>query len=528
MIIQDFNYIPSTTGLKFHDSDAFVKLVFGPYGSGKTCMIMNDAKYYCLSQAPAADGVRYTRIGVVRGTYPELASTTRESILEVFPSKFGTIRQGGAPLRGMYRFPVGDGPYDWVKERRSWMPGDGTIAQVEFVLQALQIADDVEKIKSANWTFAIINEATSVDYEVVVGVIGRVGRYPTENMGGCTYAGVLIDSNQPPHGHFLLNMKEHPEPNWAIFSQPPAAFKHEDTLGNVTYEVNPKAENLRNLGAKRKPDDFENWDKETQDAFLHEKGLDYYRNQITAWQLEGRTDKIDSLFCMLDVPMRDGKPVWPMFKYDMHVAKTEIEPQLYSPVVVGYDTSGVHPGAVLMQLIQGRWAVVDELYGEGMGLEAFVEQALSPLLLTKYPKSPVVVACDPANAKDAYTGVAPSTHLEQRGFEVYMPRTNDPRTRIRAVEVLLNRMAGGLIISPHCDLVIKAMQGGYRYKKIKVMGSVSSAYEARPEKNQHSHIADALQYGAMYIVQDGGSGAEKAAVISKTLAQRRRILRKVM
>lgn len=528
MLIQDFNYIPSPTGLRFHDSDAFVKLIFGPYGSGKTCMIMNDAKFYCLSQAPAPDGVRYTRIGVVRGTYPELASTTRESILEVFPPQFGTIRQGGAPLKGVYRFPVGDGPYDWVQNRRPWQPGDGTFAQVEFILQAVQTADDVEKIKSMNWSFAIINEATSVDYEVVTGVMGRVGRYPSADMGGCTYAGVLIDTNQPPQGHYLLNMKAHPEPNWAIFEQPPAAFKKEDDLGNIVYEVNPNAENLRNLGAKHKPEDFSEWPVERQESFLREKGMDYYRNQIAAWQLEGRTDKIDSLFCMLDVPTRDGKPVWPMFKYDMHVAKDPIDPIPYSPVIIGYDTSGIHPGAVLIQMIQGKWAILDELYGEGLGLEAFVEQALMPLLLTKYPKCNYIVSCDPANAKDAYTGMAPSTHLEERGFEVYMPKTNDPKTRIRVVDALLNKTAGGLIISPVCNLTIRAFQGGYRYKRLRVSGSVGAAYDAKPEKNEYSHIADAVQYAAMYIAMEDGFGERKATHVIKQLAQRRKILRRVM
>ena len=163
-IVPDFNYIPSPTGLAFHESDAFVKLVDGPFGSGKTCMIMNDAKYYCLSQAPAADGVRYVRIGVVRGTYPELSSTTRNSILEVFPEQFGTVRSAGSPILGHYHFPVGDGPYDYLSEGRAWKEGDGTFVDVEFALQALQSAQDAEKIKSANWTFAIINEATSIDF----------------------------------------------------------------------------------------------------------------------------------------------------------------------------------------------------------------------------------------------------------------------------------------------------------------------------------------------------------------------------
>lgn len=528
MIIQDFNYIPSPTGLKFHDSDAFVKLIFGPYGSGKTCMIMNDAKFYCLSQTPAVDGVRYTRVGVVRGTYPELVSTTRESIIEVFPSQFGTIRQGGAPLRGVYRFPVGDGSYDWVAARQPWQPGFGTYAQVEFVLIALQTYEDAEKIKSMNWTFAIVNEATSVDFEIITGIMGRVGRYPSADMGGCTYAGVLIDTNQPPHGHYLLNMKANPEPNWEIFEQPPAALKKEDKLGNVIYEVNPNAENLRNLGAKHKPEDFATWPVEKQEAFLREKGMDYYRNQIAAWKLEGRTDKIDSLFCMLDVPMRDGKPVWPQFSMDVHVSREDISPVPYGPVVVGYDTSGVHPAAVFIQLIQGRYAIVDELYGEGLGLETFVEQALMPLVLSRYVKCPVTVVCDPSNASDAYTGLAPTEHLRMRGFEVDTPRTNDPKTRIRAVEQMLNKTAGGLIISRSCSLTIKAFQGGYRYRRLRLSGSVSTIYDAKPEKNEFSHIADAVQYAALYILREHGIEGQKTSQVAEFLSNRRKILRKVM
>lgn len=526
-IIPDFNYVPSPTGLQFHDSDKFLKLVAGPFGSGKTCMIMNDAKYYCLSQAPASDGVRYTRVGVVRGTYPELVSTTRESIMEVFPEQYGTVRSGGAPILGKYHFPVGDGPYYYIDEGRPWQPGDGTFADVEFVLQAVQTAQDAEKIKSANWTFAIINEATSVDFEVIAAVMGRVGRYPTEALGGCSYAGVLIDTNQPPQGHYLLTMMAKPEDNWLICHQPPAAIKHIDESGNVSYEVNPDAENLRNLGAKAKPSDFQSWSKADQEKFLHDKGMEYYRNQIRTWQLEGRFDKIDSLFCMLDVPMRDGKPVFPLFNLDMHVSQYELQPQPYKTVIIGYDTSGIHPGCIFLQEQNGKWCVVDELYGEGMGMEAFVDQALKPMLAERYMTNEVIVVCDPANAKDSYTGLSPSQHLEEQGLRVYMPKTNDPKTRIRAVDILLNKVAGGLLVSKHCNLIIGALQGGYRYKKLRVVGSLEEAYDPKPEKNNYSHVADALQYACLYVVREGNSDNDVRPIMRK-LSQRRQALRRIM
>lgn len=486
----EFRYIPSPTGIAMHECDAPIKLATGPFGSGKSCMVINDLLFYAYAQAPAPDKVRYTRIGVIRSSYPELASTTRNSIMEVMPSECGMIKQAGAPITGLYRIPL----------------PDGTIAQIEWVLLALESAEDRRKLRSTNWSYAWINEAIYVDYDIFVELQGRVGRYPSEAMGGCSYAGIIMDFNQPERGHYLLNMMENPPPGVAVFKQPPAAFKEIDELGNISYRLNPDAENLNNLTG----------------------GIEYYKKQIDLWKAEGRTDQIDALFCMMDVPMKDGKPVYPSFDYGYHVAKSNIDVQTYSPVIIGYDTSGIHPGAVLMQEFQGKWAVIDELYGDGVGLEVFVEQLLVPLLRNKYPHCDAIVSCDPANAKDAYTGLSPTTHLKEAGFEIYLPRTNEPKTRIRAVEQLLNKNIGGIIVSPHCEMIIRAFQGGYRYKRLRVSGSIETAYDVKPEKNKFSHIADALQYAALYITQGELLDSRDLSNVKRQLGRRQRALRKIM
>lgn len=486
----EFRYVPSATGLALHECDEPIKLVTGPFGSGKSCMVINDLLFYAYAQAPAPDGVRYTRIGVIRSSYPELASTTRKSILEVMPSDCGTIKAAGAPIEGLYRIPL----------------PDGTIAQIEWALLALESAEDKRKLRSTNWSYAWINEAIYVNYEIFVELQGRVGRYPSEDMGGCSYAGIIMDFNQPERGNYLLDLMEHPPAGVAVFKQPPAAFKEVDEYGVVNYILNPNAENLNNLTG----------------------GTEYYRKQIDLWKADGRTDQIDSLFCMLDVPMKDGKPVFPAFDYNIHVAKNEIEPIRHTPVIIGYDTSGIHPGVVLMQETQGKWAVIDELYGDGIGLETFVEQLLIPLLRNKYPASPVIVSCDPANAKDSYTGLAPTAHLKELGFEVHTPHTNDPKTRIRAVEQLLNKNIGGIVVSPHCEMTIRAFQGGYRYKKLKISGTIETAYDAKPEKNKYSHLADALQYAALYINQGELLNFEDIRRVSHCIKRRQQILKRIM
>lgn len=486
----DFKYIPSPIGLLLHESDAPIKMITGPFGSGKSCAVINDLLFYAYAQAPAPDRVRYTRIGVIRSSYPELISTTRDSILEVMPSEFGTIKQGGAPITGLYRIPL----------------PDGTIAQIEWVLLALEGSEDKRKLRSTNWSYAWINEAIYVDYEIFVELQGRVGRFPSADMGGCSYAGIIMDFNQPERGNYLLNLMENPKPGMEVFKQPPAAFKEFDELGNISYRLNPEAENLNNLKG----------------------GLDYYGKQIELWKAEGRTDQIDALFCMMDVPMKDGKPVYPSFDSGYHIAKFIIEPQAYAPVIIGYDTSGIHPAASLFQEYQGKWGITDELYGEDVGLEVFVEQLLIPLLRNKYTHCNPIVSCDPANAKDAYTGLSPTTHLKNYGLEVYLPRTNDPKTRIRAVDQLLNKNIGGIIVSPHCEISIRAFQGGYRYKKLRVSGSIETAYDAKPEKNKFAHMADAIQYAALYINQGELSDSRDTSAIKRQLGRRHKALRKIM
>ena len=57
-----------------------------------------------------------------------------------------------------------------------------------------------------------------------------------------------------------------------VLRQPPAALKIDGPDGRPVYEVNPNAENLRNLGAREEgdPDDFP----------AEQRGMRYYRNQI--------------------------------------------------------------------------------------------------------------------------------------------------------------------------------------------------------------------------------------------------------
>jgi hypothetical protein len=229
----------------------------------------------------------------------------------------------------------------------------------------------------------------------------------------------------------------------------------------------------------------------------------------------------------MDADLREGKPVFPTFSRETHVSKGRIDPLFYQPVVCGFDSSGIHPAAVMLQLQNTRWCVIDELCGMEMGLEVFL-QGFKDLLKSRYQKcESVTISCDPANARDSYTGLSPASILQDAGFSVTIPRTNNPDTRIAAVAGMLNRNHGGLLVSSHCERLIAALAGDYRYKRHRLLGSVQAVYSNRPEKNESSHVADALQYAALHLATAAESGPDMRAAseaVAKANAQRRLVM----
>jgi hypothetical protein len=422
--------------------------------------------------------------------------------MEVMPPGSGNILLGDSPLRGMFRF----GPLR-----------DGTSVQIELELHAVMTEDDVEKIRSANWTSCWINEATEVDFEVLHIGWTRTGRFPSADGGGCTWRTILMDYNRPPSDHWLESLAERGtiflgDKSFEIahFRQPPAAFKVVGDDGRVDYVLNPEAENLENL----------------------KDGMGFYAGAIALERLNGRDDAVDRLYCLLDTDERGGRPVWPMFTKERHVAKAPIEPVEGLPVFAGFDTSGLHPGAVFAQCIDRRWCVLDETYGDGVGFQEFLEGSIMPICKGRYGSSEITFACDPSNTRDQWAKVAPSERLASKGFKVWAKGTNSVSTRIEAVAAMLNQDAGGLLVSPTCQYLVKAMLGkadkdGYHYEKVRARSSFGEAWKTEPAKNDASHLADALQYLALYVgLGDRVSSPRVRRALAEAAARSRRGRRK--
>jgi hypothetical protein len=459
------NYIPYDTPMRFHQAtNMFVRAICGPFGSGKSVTCIQDLLYISMRQEPAADGNRYTRHGIIRASYPNLRTTTKKSMEMWYPSECGFIKET-APMEGNYRIPL----------------PDGTTVVMELLLIAVEKAENVKKLRSTDFTAIWINEATEVSPAVLTAATERVGRYPSDRLGTCTAKGVLMDYNKPHRGHWLRTLFEsaNTPSNYAYFEQPPAGYKHISDDGLISYTFNPNADNLKVLG------------------------LDYYPNQVAAKQLVGDIDEIDQLVCMLDVDPKHGKPVFGTFDREIHVAKGVLKPIEGQDTIIAIDTSGVHPSAIIAQFMGQKWGIIDELYGEDSGFDDFIYGALLPVLSTRYKGSKMLAVCDPANARNSLTATTPVANLIEANIPATVAPTNKIKPRIEAGTQMLSRTTGGILISPNCEMLIAALAGGYVYKKLSISGTIDHTYSAEPEKNDHSHPADAFQYLSLHILRVG-------------------------
>jgi hypothetical protein len=145
-----------------------------------------------------------------------------------------------------------------------------------------------------------------------------------------------------------------------------------------------------------------------------------------------------------------------------------------------------------------------------MGIERFMETMLKPHLYQHYQGMPVRIAPDPAGWQKTQVGeLSPADVLKNMGYTLAKPHTNNPTQRIEAVERFLTKYIDGkpaFRINKSCSLLIKGFKSGYRWK----MNRKGELEDHSPEKNESSHLADALQYAC--LVADTTSGYSQRPV----------------
>lgn len=477
-----FKYKPDGEVLKaFMKDDTFFRGIRGPVGSGKSVGCCVEVFRRALQQKKGPDGIRRSRWAIIRNTNPQLRTTTIKTWLDWFPESDW----------GKFIWSV---PYTHHIKK-----GD---IDLEVIFLALDRPEDVKKLLSLELTGIWINEARELPKSIIDACTMRVGRFPSMRDGGPSWTGVIADTNAPEEDHWWPIMAgDVPIPdhipreqakmlvtpdNWRFFTQPAGMTEIKNNEGELEdYVPNKDAENQKHMLKS------------------------YYPNLI-----RGKTKSWIDVYVMNKLGhVQDGKPVYPMFAPEVHVAKEEIPVAAGHPVYVGVDF-GLTPAAVLGQKVRGRWLIQSEIVAIDMGIVRFAEVLRNELATRFSAAGEVIIYGDPAGDFRAQTDESTPFHiLRGAGLRAFPAPSNSVDLRLEAVSSQLTKMIEGkpaLLIDRRCPQLIKGFEGGYQYKRMEVSGE---RYADKPDKNMFSHVHDAAQY--LFL----GAGEGRALMNSQKPAQ---------
>lgn len=451
-------------------SDAQRTMIMGPLGSGKTNASCWKGFRIMCAQEPDAQGVRKSRGIAIRNTYPDLFNTTIKDWLDMFED-LGQFKQGGM-----------EPPTHYLKFRLD----DGTTVDAEMVFLALDREDHIKKLRGLQATFGWVNEVKELPFSVLQMLDLRVGRYPKDVRP--TWYGIFGDTNAPDTDHWYYRMGEEIRPEgWTFLKQPGGVTRK---TANSPWEPNLNAENVKNLPPN------------------------YYANgaqgKTDAWILVNLANEYGYV--------SDGKPVYPDYRDSTHCREFEMTPGL--PLHIGLDF-GLTPAAQIGQrMVNGQWRIRYELVTTDTGVIRFAEQLKAFIAANCKGYTIGSITGDPAGDQRQAGDNEERTVfqlLEANGIKaVPAPFNNDFTIRTEAVSSPLRRMIDGepgFLLHPDCRVTRKGMQGGYKFRRIKVAGD--ERYQDMPVKNDCSHPCEAGQY----LLLGGGEGQSVIQGISAKSSQ---------
>ena len=466
--VLDFRNYAGPVARAFELSRAPVAVIEGPTAGGKSQASARRILRVALNQEPSPkDGVRKARVVVVCPTYRRAHDTVIPSYLQVWPKEWGKFSGGkGDPVDHVFDIPNGGRPL-----------------HIEVWFRAVQdesLEEFVRGLQTTAWWFPEMD--TMPQEDLVSLASNRVGRYPfTEDrpewMEGRlpAYSGVWGDANSPVigswyHKRFHLEKHLHSESD-KLFRQPPGLLPD--------GSANPNAENLHNLRKIRG---------------------DYYEHLASTMQ----DYDVGRLLMCKPGYSRFGKPVHETFDARTMVSATRIDPVHGCSIEIGVDAGNtLMPAATFAQRVFGQRRPLAEIAPRTqMDLVEFSRE-VRRMMDTRFPGYQARITVDPsAGAKSATNRQVTFAQILQAesGIFVTPAPSNDPLKRRSALSQVMRRRDGYVISGPDCPHLVEALSGGFRFKK---HGNI---YSPHPEKNEHSHVAEAEEYGALGSEGLGAAG----------------------
>jgi len=457
----------------FQSREEFVGLQ-GPVGSGKTGTLIAKALAGTMRQrpqpivkgalpaVPAAHAVRRARLIILKTDYRRLWENFIPSWFEWIPKH--------DPANGIEWLGSNGGP---ATQAVTMALRDGTAAVLDTHFMALgdattqQALEDFFAGLQSTWIW--FNELQTFVELAFSYAFQRIGRYPREADGGAVDPAVWADMNAPVVDHWTYK---------AIVTQ---AWIENRNYFRQPGAFEDGAENLMNLSAG------------------------YYERQIRFMTKAEIERKVHNRFGR----RLDGRPVHE-FDDVAYVSPHELQPDPGLTLIVSMDAGGSPAATIMQRRRDNQLRVLDEVVCEhGVGPERFGARLGALLDSAKYVNfragNRIRAVADPAAQYGADTTAGEWDWLQRVGHEaglrIVPAKTNDPQPRRQAVDDCLKTIGTTPMfwLSPTCTVLRGALNGGYRWRKVQVPGV--ERYDDKPEKNDYSHVADALQYGAM---EEGG------------------------
>src|SRR5208337_71787 len=492
MAINRKPYIPLPTMMGFHASDAEMRCLVGPVGSGKTTACIQEIGVLLPRHLANVYGMTHTRWAIIRKTYRELMDTTFASVQDWIP--YGDWH--AAAMTMVINYPPS--------------VGCNYPLHVELIFRSCNRPEDMEKFKSLEITGYWVEESVEVNEEVKRMLRGRIGRYPQKSP-----VRFGIESTNPcdvEHHIYWEHNWVPTGPEWETFrAERIAEALHDGKTMDEANKLYPKICDPNKLEREAGTGRFTPWTVPGPRPNAKKKPVSKY---LGWWQPPHENDAnlkpgyYDALledygsnpeWLHMYVEGKPGirvlgKVVYGNFLQTRHVSKTPLESN-GTPLYLGWDNSGNFPAAVVLQIrgvlsVQVLW----EFFSEREGIIDFCRKTLMDLE-QMYPGYTIAANyADPAGGGRFSRGTGGLTSNAQLMFEEFgltvTPSEQNLYARIQSVDQMLARN-DGILIDPRCTRLINGFIGGYVYpEKI----GVANEFLQSPMKNSFSHVHDALQY----------------------------------
>lgn len=455
-------------------SEALVRTIRGPAGSAKTSWAFIELLRRACEQAPAPDGVRYTRWLVGRLTYQVLASATLETARKTIGSLIHF--RDSIPPMGKTRFGL----------------PDGTVVDTEFEFLSLDGEDAYTKLLGYEPTGALLDEISEMPESIVHAVLRRIGRYPANTLGKPTWSGIIGVTNGPIEGHWLQEWElgknkallaelglhlDGGRPFFHAFQQPAALLRPADPTGK--WRPNPAAENVKNLPG----------------------GYGYYFSMLA----DPDDAKIKAFVEGEFAPLKTGTLVFPEFHRDKHVVKmADVRVPAGIGLGLSFDFGRTPVCGVWVETASGRLIQIEEVMEDDASIETLATQGVLPLLRKKYPGSVIEWATgDPAGLiRGQQVDTSPYEVLWDLGIPIEDPGGgNKLGPRLEAVKQRLNRLEHGgfpmMQIRENCTFTIEALSRTYIFEQTRTGAETVRDTPTKSHVNWVSDLADQVQYAAL-------------------------------